>query len=232
MSEISLRVIIKEKVTEEFSALIDSLHFFLNEINNCDKRITAFYSQGETLEEALANKIIDVNGYTNPDAKNLIGKYLPIVEGVWDGNEDNSMSILFIKNDENSSVLISAENHIGIYIKNNLIKFINSVSKKYTLQLFSVSFNGSDVGEAVFPDRPPAGWMLYLPFQFEIHHSLLKTGAEFIPISTPLSTGTIIISKDDYNCMEKADQHLSNDIEIALRDLGILPLYSDIYKNK
>ncbi|MDE9535989.1 Imm52 family immunity protein [Xenorhabdus bovienii] len=232
MSEISLRVVIKEKVTEEFPALIDALHFFLNEINKCDKRITAFYSQGETLEEALENKIIDVNGFINPDSKNLIGKYLPVVEGVWDGNEDNSMSILFMKNDETSSVLVSAENHIGIYNKDNLIKFINSVSEKYTLQLFSVSFNGSGVGEAVFPDRPPAGWMLYLPFQFEMHPSLLKTGAEFIPLSTPLSTGTIIISKDDYNCMDKADQYLSNDIEIALRDLGILPLYSDIYKNK
>ncbi|WP_340618864.1 hypothetical protein [Xenorhabdus entomophaga] len=234
MSEISLHVIVKEKVTQDFSDLIDIMHFFLNEINKHDKRITSFYSQGETLEEALKNKIIDVNGYTNPNAKNILGQYLPIVEGIWDGNEEDSMSILFMENDENSSILISAENYIDIYNKNNLINFIKSVAEKYTLRLFSVSFNGSsdEVGEAVFPDRPPAGWMLYLPIQFEMHPSLLKTGAEFIPIFTTLSTGTIIITKGDYNCLDKTDQYLSNDIEIALRDLGLLPLYSDIYKNK
>ncbi|MBD2794186.1 immunity 52 family protein [Xenorhabdus sp. 42] len=232
MSEISLHIIIKEQVTQEFSDLIGAMRFFLNELNKCDKRITSFYAQGETLEEALENKIIDVNGYENPKISNLIGEYLPIIEGMWDGNEEDSMSILFIDNKENSSIHISAENHIGIYNKSNLINFINSVASKYTLKIFSVTFNGSGTGEAVFPDRPAVGWMLYLPFQFEMHPSLLKIGAEFITISTTLSTGTIIITKGDYNCLDKEDQYLSNDIEIALRDLGFLPLYSEIYKNK
>ncbi|CEE91846.1 hypothetical protein XNA1_2440010 [Xenorhabdus nematophila str. Anatoliense] len=117
MSEISLYVVIKEKITQEFKELIDALHFFLNEMNKCDERITAFYNQGETLEDALKNKIVDVNGYTHPNALNLIGEYLPIVGGLWDGNEEDSMSILFMQKEESASVLMSAENHIGIYYK-------------------------------------------------------------------------------------------------------------------
>ncbi|WP_340621825.1 hypothetical protein [Xenorhabdus siamensis] len=233
MSEISIHIVIKKIVTQEMITIIDTFHFFLSEINKCDKKITALYAQGETLEEALQNKIMDVDGYTNQNASNLIGEYLPIVEGLWDGNEDDSMSILLTKNNECTSIRINAENYLGIYKKDNLTDFIKSAAEKYTLNLFSVSFNGSsdEVGEAVFPDRPPVGWMLYLPIQFEIHPSLLKTGAEFIPISTTLSTGTIIITKGDYNCLDKADQYLSNDIEIALRDLGLLPLYAEIYKD-
>ncbi|OKP01567.1 Imm52 family immunity protein [Xenorhabdus eapokensis] len=234
MSEISIHVVTKEVVTQEIETIIDSFRFFLREINKCDKRIKALYAQGETLEEALQNKIIDINGYTNEKTSSLIGEYLPIVEGLWDGNEEDSMSILLTQNKENTSIHINAENHVGIYNKNNIIHFIKSAAEKYTLKLFSVSFNGArdQVGEAVFPDRPPAGWMLYLPIQFEMHPSLLKTDAEFIPISTALSTGTIIITKENYNCLDKADQYLSNDVEIALRDLGLLPLYSDIYKDK
>ncbi|MCC8379084.1 Imm52 family immunity protein [Xenorhabdus sp. PB30.3] len=228
MSEINLNIAFKENTTEQFDVLLDTLYFFLNELNKCDEKINAFYAQAESLEEALENKIITIDREINPEAQELIGEYLPYATGVWDGKDDKPMSLTVSEQNE-TFIAISAENHIGIYNKSKLVNFIKATSEKYTLQLFSVAFN---VGDPIFPDRPAIGWMLYLPQKIEMHPMLMKFGVELISISTPLSTGTIIISKDNYNCMSKSDQQLSNDIEIALRDLNLLPLYSDVYKDK
>ncbi|OCQ53667.1 hypothetical protein Ppb6_01120 [Photorhabdus australis subsp. thailandensis] len=68
--------------------------------------------------------------------------------------------------------------------------------------------------------------MIYLPVHIE--EGYLNIAEDVIPVSTELNTGTIIVSKNEYHCLDKADQQASNDLEIILADLGILPLYSEM----
>ncbi|WP_051690932.1 Imm52 family immunity protein [Photorhabdus australis] len=227
MSELSFSIQIKENVAKDFTILCGAFSFFLKEINKCNKSITTLYAKGETLEDALQHKIIDLTGVIHSDAEKLIGKNLPYAVGLWNGDIDKGLSIMIMDEVDRieTYILIGAENHI-VYNKNNLVDFIKSVADKYTLQYCSISFNGKGTGDKVFPDRPAVGWMIYLPVHIE--EGYLNIAEDVIPVSTELNTGTIIVSKNEYHCLDKADQQASNDLEIILADLGILPLYSEM----
>ncbi|OCQ50887.1 hypothetical protein Ppb6_03985 [Photorhabdus australis subsp. thailandensis] len=225
MQTINFNIAFKENTTKDFIVIFDAFSFFLKELNKCDESITVLYAQGETLEEALQHKIIDLTDGIHPDAKKLVGKNLPYASGLWNGSIDKGLSIL-ITSQRESYIIISIENHLDIYNKTNLVSFIKSVADKYTLQYCSISFNGKGTGNKVFPNRPAVGWMIYLPVHIE--EGYLNIAEDVIPVSTELNTGTIIVSKNEYHCLDKADQQASNDLEIILADLGILPLYSEM----
>ncbi|NRN30969.1 Imm52 family immunity protein, partial [Photorhabdus heterorhabditis] len=193
MHEISFSIKIKENSAKDFNILCDTFGFFLKEINKCDKNVTTLYAKGETLEEALQHKIIDLTGVIHPEAREIIGDNLPYVAGLWDGKMDKSISIMIMDEVDKieSDILIGAENHIGVYNKNNLVDFIKSIANKYTLQYCSISFNGKGTGDKVFPDRPAVGWMIYLPVHIE--EGYLNIAEDVIPVSTELNTGTIIV---------------------------------------
>ncbi|NRN30962.1 Imm52 family immunity protein, partial [Photorhabdus heterorhabditis] len=193
MHAINFSIKIKENLTKSFNILCDTVYFFLKEINKCDKYITALYAQGETVEEALQHKIIDIIGVIHPEANKLIGDKLPYAEGLWNGNLDKGLSMMIMGevDKSESDILISAEEHMEIYNKNNLVNFIRSAANKYVLQYFSVYFTCTGFGDKVFPDRPAVGWMIYLPVHIE--EGYLNIAEDVIPVSTELNTGTIIV---------------------------------------
>jgi len=83
----------------------------------------------------------------------------------------------------------------------------------------------------VFPDRPPVGWMIFLPFTIE--RNQVPEAAALIPIEDAggKRRGTLIVSVvgpfDTAN-----DEHVrrANAIEIRLVDQGLLPRFGDFLK--
>lgn len=76
----------------------------------------------------------------------------------------------------------------------------------------------------VFPKRPGAGWMLYLPRA--IAREELPEAAELVPVvGRDTQRGTIIVSVSDGIFSAENSEHLriANAIEMRLADLDLLP---------
>lgn len=87
----------------------------------------------------------------------------------------------------------------------------------------------SDKYKKVFPDRIPCGWMLYIPAV--ILAELIPEAARVVPVLNEGGTqkGTIIVSTEDvFDGSKKEHIDKSNDIEIRLLDLGLLPLMTEL----
>lgn len=54
-----------------------------------------FYGQGESLENALNNKLFSIDGYISSSAQIYLSERLPYATSLWDGNPDEAMSIIF-----------------------------------------------------------------------------------------------------------------------------------------
>jgi len=78
--------------------------------------------------------------------------------------------------------------------------------------------------KAVFDDRLPAGWMLYLPKIIECRE--VPSASEIIYL--PGKTGTVIITKDEFNGKNEMDITCANNVEIELAANGHLPKWLDL----
>ncbi|MXE01434.1 hypothetical protein FQZ98_26725, partial [Escherichia coli] len=79
-------------------------------------------------------------------------------------------------------------------------------------------------GNNVFPDRICVGWMIYIPSI--ILPELIPEAAKIVPVSDgEKQRGTIVVSTEEvFDGNNKEHIGKSNDIEIRLLDLGLLPL--------
>lgn len=82
----------------------------------------------------------------------------------------------------------------------------------------------------VFPDRPGASWMLYLPRV--ITSQQVPEARRLVPIfgADKKQTGTIILSVTDEPFSIDSPEHVkvANDIEVRLVDQDLLPRYADL----
>ncbi|WP_414446778.1 hypothetical protein AB4851_08300 [Burkholderia sp. 22PA0099] len=82
--------------------------------------------------------------------------------------------------------------------------------------------------QQVFPKKPGAGWMLYLPL--EITKTKLPEAAELVPVMRGRKRrGTIIVSvaSEVFSSENRDHVETANAIEIRLSDQGLLPLFKD-----
>ncbi|TSG89712.1 hypothetical protein FG651_24620, partial [Salmonella enterica subsp. enterica serovar Derby] len=197
--------------------------FFLKILNSCDPKITGFYGQGESLENALNNKLFSIDGYISSNAKIYLSERLPYATSLWDGNTDEAMSIIFAGVNNKTNIIIELERYKGIYDIEKLIKILTSIAENYTLNYFSVFFSNN---ENVFPERLNVGWVIYLPVNNIIVTTNECERIEYVNIGG--NKGRLFIVKDVYNCLNETHRYASNDLEIELVDAGFLPLYKDI----
>lgn len=78
--------------------------------------------------------------------------------------------------------------------------------------------------KAVFNDRTPVGWMLYLPKIIDANDAV--NASEVIYCNDKL--GTIIVSKEIFNGNNQNDIAISNNIEMELAANGHLPLITEL----
>lgn len=91
-----------------------------------------------------------------------------------------------------------------------------------------------DQYDAVFPDRPGAGWMLYL--QSTLSTAQVPEARLLVPVSeggprgSQKQIGTILVSVTDQPFSDENPEHIAvaNAIEIRLVDQDLLPKFSDL----
>ncbi|MEX9782287.1 hypothetical protein AB7309_22040 [Providencia manganoxydans] len=184
----------------------------------------SWYLTGDTLEEALQKKAF--NGHTPTDLLETI-PYFDCMESIW-ANENKSLDIKYTS----SGLIYNLEfklRDISIFNKASIIDVLGYYVDAYKIVCMRIDINGYRYNDKnVFPDRLPVGWMLYL--NQIITQEQVPMAAQLITIENEKNKGTLIISKEGvFDGSNKDDIKKSNEIEIQLTALGLLPLIREIY---
>lgn len=158
---------------------------------------------------------------------------------LWNGEEDHtkgaSIACLFDRQDgRSSSVTLGVDSEPdGFRLENstNGIKLLVEAAQLYKPLYCSISPGQYD---AVFPDRPGVGWMLYLPRLLTIQQ--VPEARALVPVigkdekGKDKQVGTIIVSVTDAPFSDENPEHvkIAHAIEIRLVDQDLLPRYTDL----
>jgi len=198
--------------------------------------VSEWYPPADTEEHSLLNAAFDVKGPTTAalalakaDKSNQASDLRDM--GVWNGMEGiggMAFTVMFVAMGTPSFFNLS-ENGISAFKKyENIVALIRVLVETWKPMLITVSPEGYDEYE-VFPDRPGAGWMIYLPLQ--ITASQLPEAALLIPIVHDDKTqGTIVVSTTE--CFQTSNpEHVrrANAIETRLVDQDLLPTMIEFF---
>ncbi|OCQ51670.1 hypothetical protein Ppb6_03063 [Photorhabdus australis subsp. thailandensis] len=197
-----------------------------------------WYLTGYSRKEALKNIVFDELGPTEVAIKDFEKEYKKdfpsLITGIWDGEKDElSCGISYKKM---SSV---RPNWVWLILNlriestrldtSRLIDFVKYLATSRDLPYIQVENNGYTVkGRQVFPDRLSVGWMLYQPRI--IDKSYLPMAEDVLPVhQNNEQVGTLIITKKGiFDGESQDDIDKSNDVEIQLVNLGLLPLITEV----
>lgn len=184
----------------------------------------SWYLTGDTLEEALQKKAF--NGHTPTDLLETI-PYFDCMESIW-ANENKALDVKYT----GSGLIYSLEFKVRETTSLNKIAIVEALNyyiANYKIICIQVDVNNYWYNDKnVFPDRLPVGWMLYL--NQIITQEQVPMAAQLITIENEKNKGTLIISKEGvFDGSNKDDIKKSNEIEIQLTALGLLPLIREIY---
>ncbi|CAQ82597.1 MULTISPECIES: Imm52 family immunity protein [Photorhabdus] len=212
---------------------------------NITRQIDIFFGQkktwyltGYSRKQALQHVVFDEQGPTEVAIKDFERNYKKnfpsLITGIWDGEKDElSCGISYRKM---SSVrpnwiwltldLSINSNQLNIFKLIDLIKYLAISCDCPYIQVETNSYTLSQ--HNVFPDRLSVGWMLYQPRI--IDQSCLPMAEDVLPIyQNDQQIGTLIITKKGiFDGENQDDIDKSNDVEIQLLNLGLLPLITEI----
>lgn len=146
--------------------------------------------------------------------------------GVWNG-KDNDGGIAYTATYNTSRIPsnldFSAEGIAAFSDYRNVVSLVRAVIDIWNPMVVKVVPSGYSA-KSVFPDRPPVGWMIYLPFEVDVKQ--VPEAAELILVSDKAKKrkGTLIVTLTDTFDSNNAD-HVSkaNAIETRLVDQDLLP---------
>ncbi|MFN3296627.1 immunity 52 family protein [Caldimonas sp.] len=158
---------------------------------------------------------------------------------LWNGQEDRvkgaSISCFFDRRDGRSSGLTfkmrSAPQTFRLGDTNDAIELVSESVRLYRPIYSALTPEQYD---AVFPDRPGVGWMLYLPRVLTAQQ--VPEARALVPVmgknakGKDEQRGTIIVSVTDEPFSDENPEHvrIANAIEIRLVDQDLLPRYADL----
>ncbi|NHB87382.1 Imm52 family immunity protein [Photorhabdus tasmaniensis] len=225
-----------ESITVD-AALTDLFHITrqLDTVFNQEK---TWLLQGYSRKEALKYKVFDETGPTEVAIKDFEKSYKKdfplLIEGMWDGEKDEVSSgisyrkmaidcpnwvwlALNLRIDRNQLDVCRLIDLIKYLAVTRYSPYIQVETNEYTLR-----------NKQVFPDRLSVGWMLYQPRVIDKYY--LPMAEDVLPVyQHDEQIGTLIITKKGiFNGENQDDIDKSNDIEIQLVDLGLLPLMTEI----
>ena len=222
----------------QFSQIIEHFTFIIAQINILSQVRKDWYETGFFRKQAL-NQVAFQNGSITNNTRlkweRRYKKNMPIfVDGVWDANDDeNSCGISYRKMfyDEKNRVSVElslvVSNEEGLLYR--FISFVSHLALCLNCSYISIDSNGYNLlGRNVFPDRLAVGWILYIPNT--ILTELIPEAARVVPIiEGERQKGTIVVSTEEiFDGNNKEHIGKSNDIEIKLLDLGLLPLMTEL----
>ncbi|WP_323836903.1 hypothetical protein [Photorhabdus africana] len=197
-----------------------------------------WYLTGYSRKEALKHIVFDEEGPTSVvirDFEKEYSKNFPsLINGMWDGQKDElSCGIIYDKSKSGHPDCVRLELNLKIDSSQlNVSRLIDLVKYLATSRDFSyiqVETNGYTLkGKQVFPDRLSVGWMLYQPRI--IDKSYLPMAEDVLPVyQNNEQIGTLIITKKGiFDGRNQDDIDKSNDVEIQLVNLGLLPLITEV----
>ena len=198
--------------------------------------IEIWHPAAPTRKKSLAHPAFDGNGPT-PTALELLrvederhGMIDYRRTGVWSGSEKGRGGVL--------SVSFSSNPDMPICLFDLQFDEVEALDNARNMQQLMLGLRGIcprafyiEVGPLryfstyrVFPKRPGAGWMLYLPQA--IQSEQLPEAAELVPVmESDKQIGTIIVSVSDSAFSADNPDHvkIANSIEIRLADQDLLP---------
>lgn len=197
-----------------------------------------WYEKGYSRKQALEHVVFNhkkAEPHVIERWRSRVKKDYPlIIEGVWDGEIDSKIcSINYIKKHiedvkkTNLDVSITC-NEMDISL-DKVIALLTSLVCDKGIIYATVNTNGYwNNGNNVFPDRVCVGWMIYIPSI--ILPELIPEAAKIVPVSDgEKQRGTIVVSTEEvFDGNNKEHIGKSNDIEIRLLDLGLLPLLTEL----
>ncbi|MDE1486975.1 immunity 52 family protein [Xenorhabdus bovienii] len=233
---------LREEITPDL-VLFDTYQI-MKKINEFSNISSGWHLPGYTLKEIQENNVFNENGLTDYAIqwykKDFDNDIKSIIKTLFDfpGDVKKKNTIMYMCEDD----IYSNPNRLGktnISISLNLekekfnfsrfIDFIkNLISHRYSPFIMTDTRGYSLKQKQVFPDRIYAGWMLYLPT--EIDTALVPMAEEIISISdkSDKKGSLIITTKEIFDIENQNHINKANDIEICLRNLGLLPLYSEV----
>ncbi|OCQ50856.1 hypothetical protein Ppb6_03953 [Photorhabdus australis subsp. thailandensis] len=234
--EINVRYEQQETITVN-SALMD-LYFITRQIDIFFEKKKTWYLTGYSRKEALKHVVFDEQGPTEKTVsyfeKSYKKDFPSLIEDMWDGEQDeiassisyNKLSTrgpnwvkleLNLKIDSNQLNISRLVELVKYLVNSRNFPYIQVETNEYTLQ-----------NKQVFPDRLSVGWMLYQPRI--IDQSCLPMAEDVLPVyQNDQQIGTLIITKKGiFDGENQDDIDKSNDVEIQLLNLGLLPLITEI----
>ena len=193
--------------------------------------IEDWYPSARTRKKSLANSACDDHGPTSAalemlrarDEKDKTTDFHFRRTGVWDGKEKGRgavFSILLSSDVDNPRCLLD--------FQIDEVEELDDASnmQRFMLALLDIWLAAYYIVHQVFPDRPGAGWMLYL--NQGITAAEVPEAAAIVPVSKGnQQRGTIIVSVDDnvFSVNDPAHVKTVKAIEVRLADQDLLPRY-------
>jgi hypothetical protein len=151
--------------------------------------------------------------------------------GVWNGKEDEGGIVYSITYDTGripSIFRFSCEEVASLADYRNTVKFVQKIAMLWKPMVIQIK-PGEYAGKSVFPDRPGAGWMLYLPFTIAAHQ--VPEAADVIKImddNGKTQRGSLIVTvAETFDVQNPEHIKKANAIETRLVDQDLLPTNSD-----
>lgn len=147
--------------------------------------------------------------------------------GVWNGKEDDGGIVYSITYDTGripSVFRFSCEEVTPLLDYHNVSKFVQRIAPIWKPMLIQIR-PGEYASKKIFPDRPGAGWMLYLPFAIDSHQ--VPEAADIIRIldeNGKNQQGSLIVTVNEAFDVQNSEHiKIANAIETRLVDQDLLP---------
>ncbi|KMW72271.1 hypothetical protein TI10_14955 [Photorhabdus luminescens subsp. luminescens] len=201
-------------------------------------RKKTWYLTGYSRKEALKHIVFDEKGPTEKTVSYFEKSYKKdfplLIEDMWDGEEDNlSSGISYSKQSIKRPNWVKLELNLKIDSSQfsifRLIELVEYLATSRDFPYIQVETNEYTLrNKQVFPDRLSVGWMLYQPRI--IDKSYLPIAEDVLPVyQNNEQIGTLIITKKGiFDGRDQDDIDKSNDVEIQLVNLGLLPLITEV----
>lgn len=147
--------------------------------------------------------------------------------GVWNGHEGQggaACTTLYVTGRYPSTFDLSEDGITPFSDYRNVLSIVQSLVKLWNPMAVKVEPSGYAV-KSVFQDRPPVGWMIYLPFAIDARQ--VPEAAHVIPVLAndgKKRQGTVIVSVAETFDVDNPDHiKVANAIETRLVDQDLLP---------
>ncbi|NSX13841.1 immunity 52 family protein [Cupriavidus taiwanensis] len=202
--------------------------------------ISRWYPPADTPEHSLLNPAFDDNGPT-PAAVAILKAEMQALQtpwrrdtAVWNGTEGpggvvcvNALSVdPYLPN---CTLRLNAKRVDALQDTRNVVTVVQGLLQIWQARTLEVAPIRYQTRMKVFPDRPGAGWMLYVPTVLTVQQ--VPEAATLLPVmgQPRKQAGTLIISVADAPFSADNPDHvrIANRIEVRLVDQDLLPRYAD-----